>query len=115
MAISNKPQLVEKFLYFDDGTNDAYMYPLSTLHAVIHDTDTTIEMYFKSAVKSPSFSNDKVTLTIASGTEKAVMKSISEALADPTSGAFTVIADNNNKSENVNANITDLALTLASS
>ncbi len=113
MAISNKPQLVEKFLYFGDGNNDTYMYPLNGLHAVIHDTDTTIEMYFKSAVDPAVVANDKVTLTIASGSEKTVMQSISEALADPTTGAFITIADNVNQTY-IDSNITDLALTLGS-
>jgi len=113
MAISNKTQLVEKFLYFGDGNNDTYMYPLSGLHAVIHDSDTTLEMYFKSAVDPAVVANDKVTLTIASGSEKTVMQAISEALADPSNGSFITIADNVNQVY-LNSNITDLALTLGS-
>jgi hypothetical protein len=110
MGLQNT-QLVEKFLFFGDGNNDSYMYPLSRLHAVIHDSDTTIEIYFKSATDPAVVANDKVTLTIASGSEKIVMQAIADACADAFSNSMIVIADNVNQVY-LNSNITDLALTL---
>jgi hypothetical protein len=110
MGLQNT-QLVEKFLFFGDGNNDSYMYPLSRLHAVIHDSDTTIEIYFKSATDPAVVANDKVTLTIASGSEKTVMQAIADACADPFSNSMITIADNVNQVY-LNSNITDLALTL---
>jgi hypothetical protein len=110
MGLQNT-QLVEKFLFFGDGNNDSYMYPLSRLHAVIHDSDTTIEIYFKSATDPAVVANDKVTLTIASGSEKTVMQAIADACADAFSNSMIVIADNVNQVY-LNSNITDLALTL---
>jgi len=110
MGLQNT-QLVEKFLFFGDGNNDSYMYPLSRLHAVIHDSDTTIEIYFKSATDPAVVANDKVTLTIASGSEKTVMQAIADACADAFSNSMIVIADNVNQVY-LNSNITDVALTL---
>jgi hypothetical protein len=110
MGLQNT-QLVEKFLFFGDGNNDSYMYPLSKLHSVIHDSDTTIEIYFKSATDPAVVANDKVTLTIASGSEKTVMQAIADACADAFSNSMIVIADNVNQVY-LNSNITDVALTL---
>jgi hypothetical protein len=108
---NQKTQLIEKFLFFGDGNNDSYMYPLSGLQAVVHDTDTTVEMYFKGTLGDSGAVNDKVTLTIASGSEKTVMQAISEAIADPFNGVFITIADNVNQVY-LDSNITDVALTL---
>jgi hypothetical protein len=112
MGLQNT-QLVEKFLFFGDGNNDSYMFPLSRLRSVIHDSDTTIEIYFENTVDPVSDSSDKVTLTIASGSEKTVMQAIADACADAFSNSMIVIADNVNQVY-LNSNITDVALTLGS-
>ena len=33
-----------KFLYFSDGNNDAYAYPIEKLQTILHDTDTAMEL-----------------------------------------------------------------------
>ena len=57
---------MDKFLYFQDGNNDAYCYPLSSFIGFVHDADTTLKMRFVSAVTGPGATTeiDLVTLTI---------------------------------------------------
>ena len=40
---------MEKFLFFNDGDNDATTYPLSNMLSLTHESDTTLEFRFKSS------------------------------------------------------------------
>ena len=57
-----------KFLYFSDGNNDAYAYPIEKLQTIHHDTDTTMELYFQST-KQDGDGLDKVNLTLTAGSD----------------------------------------------
>ena len=103
-----------KFLYFGDGNNDAYAYPIDKLQTIQHDTDTSMELYFQSTVQDGD-GLDKVTLTLAAGSDpKAVIKAIGFAINKTVAGPsdlVIVIADKVGQ-EYIHSSITDLALTL---
>ena len=104
---------MDKYLYFQDANNDAYMYPVSGLQAVIHDGDTTLKMYFKSTVQDAD-GLDLVTLTITTQKEKDVCAGIVAAInAHPNGDPFIVIADAVN-SVYAHADITGVAATFDS-
>jgi hypothetical protein len=112
MAISNNSQLLGKFLIFIDGGDDAAMYPLENLLGITVAANGTMLMKFKSSIGGTlTGETDTVTLTITADTEKTVMQSIAKALADPSSDAGVIIADDVN-SVYVDSNITACAITL---
>ena len=85
-----------KYLYFQDANNDAYMYPAKNLLGIVHDGDTTLKLRFVSAVTGPGATTeiDLVTLTITTQKEKDVCKAIVEAInGGPHPTGFIVIAD----------------------
>jgi len=87
---------MDKYLYFQDGNNDAYMYPLSSLIGIVHDADTTLKMRFVSAVTGPGATTeiDLITLTITTQKEKDVCAAIVAKInAHPNGDPFIVIAD----------------------
>jgi len=88
---------MEKFLYFQDGNNDAQLYPAKNLIGIIHDGDTTLKLRFVSAVTGPGATTeiDLVTLTITTQTEKAVIKAIIDSIGASGSmkSNFIVVCD----------------------
>jgi hypothetical protein len=90
---------MDKYLYFQDANNDAYMYPLDRLIGIIHDADTTLKMRFLSAVTGSTEDTaggavDLVTLTITTQKEKDVCAAIVAKInAHPNGDPFIVIAD----------------------
>ena len=103
-----------KYLYFQDGDNDVYCYPVSRFIGFRHAADTTLIMNFQPQTNSATATEiDKATLTIVSGTEKDVIKAIVSAINAPANndGGIIVVADNLNQ-EYLSPNITDLAGTI---
>ena len=103
-----------KFLYFGDGNNDAYAYPIDKLQTIQHDTDTSMELYFQSTVQDGD-GLDKVTLTLAAGSDpKAVIKAIGFAINQTVAGQgdFVIVVADNVAQEYIHSSVTDLALTL---
>ena len=86
--------MAAKFLYFDGGSDNAMTFPVDRLLAIDQLDNTSILMTFEHALGTSS-SNTKVDLTVTAGTEKAVMQSISEAIAF-SKDQFVVIADSVN-------------------
>ena len=106
----------EIFLYFQDGDNDAYCYPLSSFIGFVHDADLTLKMRFKSAVTNSSTATevDLVTLAIASGKEKDAINDIVNRInGGPHPVDVVTIADNVNQVY-ASRHITDVAGTLDS-
>ena len=107
-------KLHEKVLYFSDGANDCYAFPAANLVNIKNASSTTLDLNFHpGSIGGGSDDVDQVQLTIADASEKAVIKAISNAIADPYSGAMTVVADVEN-SVFLDSNITGTALTIAS-
>ena len=104
---------MNKFLYFQDGNNDAYCYPLERFIGFKHAADTTLLMEFKPLTDDRD-NIDTVTLTITSNKEKDAIKDVVAKInAHPNGDTFITIADNVNQ-EYASAYITDLAGTLDS-
>jgi hypothetical protein len=106
----------EVFLYFQDGNNDAYCYPLKNFIGFQHAADTTLLMRFVSIVTGPGATTeiDTVTLTIASDKEKdAIVDIVNRLNGGPHSTGVVTIADNVNQVY-ASEHITDVAGTLDS-
>ena len=104
---------MNKYLYFQDGNNDAYCYPLERFIGFKHAADTTLLMQFKPLTDDAS-EIDLVTLTITTQKEKDAIKDIVAKInAHPNGDPFITIADNVNQ-EYASAHISDLAGTLDS-
>ena len=100
-----------KFLYFQDGNNDAYCYPLSRFVGFLHAADGTLLMKFKPTTADAD-SIDTVTLTLASNKEKDAMNDITNLINKaPDSQNVITIADNVNQVY-ASTHITDVAGTL---
>ena len=103
-----------KFLYFSDGNNDAYAYPIEKLQTIHHDTDTTMELYFQST-KQDGAGLDKVNLTLKAGSDpRAVIKAIGFAINQTVAGQndFVIVVADNVAQEYIHSSVTDVALTL---
>tara|TARA_R100001015_G_C4486953_1_gene65702 strand:+ start:244 stop:567 length:324 start_codon:yes stop_codon:yes gene_type:complete len=103
-----------KFLYFQDGNDDAYCYPLSSFLGFQHAADGTLLMRFVSVVTGPGATTeiDLVTLTLASNKEKDAITDIVARINGQKTGVIT-IADNVNQVY-ASTHITDVAGTLDS-
>ena len=99
--------MAAKYLYFDGGSHNAMTFPVETLLAIDQLDDTSVQLTFEHVLGTSS-SFTKVDLTVDTGTEKAVMKSISEALAF-SKDQFVVIADSVN-SDYINSSITAVSV-----
>ena len=86
--------MAAKYLYFDGGSDNAMTFPVDRLLAIDQMDDTSVQLTFEHALGTSS-SFTKVDLTVDTGTEKAVMRSISEAIAFGKD-QFVVIADSVN-------------------
>ena len=102
---------MDKFLYFQDGNNDAYCYPVSNLISIIHDGDTSLKLFFAPASTNDANDTDLVTLTITTQTEKAVTQALIQAInGGPHTDGFIVVCDLVN-SVFLHPDITSTALT----
>ena len=103
-----------KFLYFQDGNDDAYCFPLERFIGFVHDGDTTLKMRFISGVTNSATATevDLVTLTLASGKEKEAITDVVARINGQKTGVIT-IADNVNQVY-ASVHITDVAGTLDS-
>ena len=73
----------QKFIYIQDGNNDALCWPVAQFLGFTHAADTTLLMKFQAQTNSDAATEiDQITLTIASNSEKAVMESIINAIND---------------------------------
>ena len=82
---------MSKFLYFDPGSNNALTVPVDRLLSMDQTGDTTIVLTFEDKDATVG-STTTATLTVDAGTEKSVMKDISEAIAFGKH-QFIVVAD----------------------
>jgi hypothetical protein len=99
-----------KFIYVQDGNNDALCWPISQFMGFQHAADTTLLMKFK-PLTNDTADGDQVTLTIASNSEKAVIEAIIDAINDHYSSGMVVVADNVNQVY-ISSNVTDVSCQL---
>jgi len=96
---------MEKYWYFAQGdganaTSEAVMYPVSAFRGA-DVASAAVVLYFKPGAIGDAVAtsdvNDKITLTITDGDQKAVLKAIAEAMVGSNlKSPFTVIADEDN-------------------
>ena len=102
----------QKFIYVQDGNNDALCWPVANFLGFVHAADTTLLMKFLPANNTQETTAggliDQITLTIASNSEKAVIESIIEAINDGYGPGMIVVADNVNQVY-ISSNVTDVA------
>jgi|TARA_R100001015_G_C4565911_1_gene124872 hypothetical protein len=99
----------QKFIYAQDGNNDALCWPVAQFLGFTHAADTTLLMKFQAQTNSDAATEiDQITLTIASNSEKAVMESIINAINDGYGPGMIVVADNVNQVY-ISSNVTDVA------
>ena len=99
--------MAAKFLYFDPGSDNSLTMPVDRLLSIDQTGNTEILMTFEDK-DGTAGSRTFATLAVDGGTEKAVMQSISEAIAF-SKDQFVVIADTTN-SNFINASITGVAI-----
>lgn len=99
--------MAAKFLYFDGGSDNAMTFPVDRLLSIDQLDNTSVLMTFEHVLGTSS-SHTKVDLTVTAGTEKAVMESISNAIAF-SKDQFVVVADSVN-SIFVNSSITAVSV-----
>ena len=103
--------LQNKFLFFQDGNNDAYCYPLDRFIGFRHAADTTLLMEFK-PLTDDSDSVDTATLTIVSGKEFEAINDIVNLInGAPHAEGLITIADNVRQTY-ASVHVTDIAGTL---
>ena len=100
----------DKFFYFrtvdaaasDDAQNDSLTIPVNKITGIQAITSTDVVIYFESKLNDLGesefgdqiFQNSSVTLNIATGSRKVVMKAIAEASnAEPHNDGIIIIAD----------------------
>lgn len=98
---------MSKFLYFDGDGHNAMTFPVDRLLSIDQLDDTSVLLTFEHVLGTTS-SYTKVDLTVDTGTEKAVMKDISEAIAFGKD-QFIVVADSVN-SNYINSSITAVSV-----
>ena len=89
----------EVFLFFQDGNDDAYCYPLSAFRGFRHAADTQLVMHFNPANNTLETTagglDDIATLTITSGKEKEAIEDIVNRInRGPNATGVITIADN---------------------
>ena len=103
-----------KFLYFQDGNDDAYCYPLSRFLGFRHKLDGTLLMTFEPVETRDDGELDLVTLTLASNKEKDAIGDIINLINKAPFGENLItIADNVNQVY-ASTHITDVAGSLDS-
>ena len=102
----------QKFIYVQDGNNDALCWPIANFLGFVHAADTTLLMKFLPANNTQETTAggliDQITLTIAANSEKAVIESIIDAINDGYGPGMIVVADNVNQVY-ISSNVTDVA------
>ena len=102
----------EVFLYFQDGNDDAYSYPLSRFLGFRHKADGALLMTFEPVETRDAGELDVVTLTIASNKEKdAITDIVNRINRGPHATGVITIADNVNQVY-ASTHITDIAGTI---
>ena len=101
---------MKRFWYFrnpaaiasdDAETNDSIMVPVENITGMQQESDTTLDIFFKSAMNpeggngiTGTVLNDSVQLTVTSGKRRAIMQALAEATNNgPFDEGITVIAD----------------------
>tara|TARA_R110002012_G_scaffold103_2_gene328 strand:+ start:549 stop:881 length:333 start_codon:yes stop_codon:yes gene_type:complete len=88
----------EVFLFFQDGNDDAYCYPLSAFRGFRHAGDTSLVMHFNPANNTLEATagglDDIATLTITSGKEKEAIVDIVNKINRGRATGVITIADN---------------------
>ena len=97
---------MSKFLYFDGDGHNAMTFPVDRLLSIDQLDDVSVQLTFEHVLGTTS-SYTKVDLTVDTGTEKAVMKDISEAIAFGKD-QFIIVADS------VNSNYISSSITAVS-
>jgi hypothetical protein len=100
--------MAAKYLFFDPNSNNALVMPAEQLLSMDQTDNTSISLRFSDAQGSNGASTE-VDLTVSAGTEKAVMKAISESIAFGKD-QFLVVADSVN-SDYLHADITGVSVT----
>lgn len=105
---------MERFIYFRDGEDDAYMNTSDNFRGMRQGASATVEMYFESPISSRGSSEayDKITLTVTDAKEKEAMVAIGGALAGAKAGSTCIVADDF-ASVYADDNITGVAISLA--
>jgi len=101
----------EVFLYFQDGDNDAYCYPLSKFKGFRHKVDGTLLMTFNTVETESAATTevDTITLTLATNKEKDAINDIVNLInGGPHTVGVITIADNVNQVY-ASTHITDVA------
>ena len=102
----------EVFLYFQDGNDDAYCYPLSKFLGFRHKANGTVLMTFAPVETNDASEIDIVTLTIATNKEKdAITDVVNRINRGPHATGVITIADNVNQVY-ASTHITDVAGTI---
>jgi len=106
---------MEKFLCFVSGTDDAAMYPVSSLRGLAVTAESTILMTFTSFRNGTAdLDRDTVTLTTTADKEKEVFEAIARKINQgPHSDGFILLADDVN-SVYVHKDLTSIAIAYAS-
>ena len=108
----------EVFLFFQDGNDDAYCYPLSAFRGFRHAGDTSLVMHFSPANNTLETTagglKDIVTITLVTAdTERACMKDIIDTInGHPHISGMIVKSDVDATMDNVSG-ITSCAITRA--
>lgn len=89
------------YLYFNTADNDSVLYPASAFRGADQSADTTIDLYFtpiKITDVAAADVCDKIPLTIAAGTEKAVLEALAALVNAPLAAdaGFVVVGDDAN-------------------
>ena len=105
---------MDKFLYFSLGADSTLVYPVSSLKKVSNGGSLQLDLEFHPGTAGADGTGDKIELTIADGSEKAIMQDLVAAInAHPNGDPFIVVADDEN-SVYINSNITAAAFTAGS-
>ena len=101
----------EVFLYFQDGNDDAYCYPLSKFKGFRHKANGTLLMTFHTVETESAATTevDTITLTLATNKEKdAITDIVNRINGGPNMTGIISIADNVNQVY-ASTHITDVA------
>ena len=84
---------MNKFIYFETGSNDAIMFPIESYLGAKPRTDSTFDMRFKKIDNALDVS--KVAIEHDPGMTTEAMQSVHEAMAANPKDGFIVIGDDN--------------------
>jgi len=96
-----------KFIYAQDGNNDALCWPVANFLGFVHAADTQLILKFKPHTNDAS-DVDQITLVIQANSEKKVIKDIVKAINNHYGEDMIVVADNVNQVY-INSFVTDVS------